>query len=270
MTTGLTQSAPRVDAPPGRPIVEVRDLGVWYRMTKRRDASIKQLLLRRQWQPRSKIFWALRSVSFSCHEGQVLGVIGHNGAGKSTLCLVLSQILPPDEGEVSVGGRVSALLRLGAGFNKDRSGRANILTNAAFLGIPRKQLARQMDEIIEFSELGEFIDEPVRTYSTGMRSRLAFSVASTINPEILILDEVLAVGDRAFRIKCQKRLEEMMQRSRLIIVVSHSSSFIRETCTHCVWLDHGELRKSGAAADVIGEFDEAMGGASTRGDGFSP
>ncbi len=243
-----------------QPVIELHDLGVWYRLKTRRNPSLKQILLRRDAGPKSKLLWALREINLTCHEGEVLGVIGLNGAGKSTLCLVLSQILAPDEGELTVRGRVSALLTLGAGFNKDLSGRANIIINASFLGIPRKQIEALMDRIIEFSELGEFIDQPIRTYSSGMRSRLAFSVASTINPDILILDEVLAVGDRAFRMKSQKRLEEMMHQSRLIIIVSHSSSFISETCTHCLWLDHGRMKMYGSAQEVVEHYNATTGG----------
>ena len=241
-------------------MIELRDLGVWYRMTTRRNPSLKQILLRRDFGPKYKKLWALRHLDLTMHEGQVLGVIGPNGAGKSTLCLVLSQILAPDEGRLAVNGKVSALLTLGAGFNKDLSGRANIHINAAFLGIPRKRIEQHLDAIIDFSELEEFIDQPVRTYSSGMRSRLAFSIASTITPEILILDEVLSVGDRAFRIKSRQRLEQMMHESKLIIIVSHSSSFIRQTCTHCLWLEKGAMKMFGEAADIVAQYDAATGG----------
>jgi ABC-type polysaccharide/polyol phosphate transport system ATPase subunit len=243
------------------PVLELHDLGVWYRMTRRRGASLKEVILHGGWARGSKALWALRHVTFACRAGDVLGVVGRNGAGKSTLCLVMSQILVPDEGRIVVRGRISALLSLGAGFVKDLSGRANILTQAAFLGIPRREIARRMDEIIEFSELGDFIDEPMRAYSSGMRARLAFAIASTVTPDILLLDEVLSVGDLAFRLKCQKRLEEMMGRSRLIIVVSHSTSFIRETCSHCLWLEQGTVRAFGAAGEVVERYEAHAGAA---------
>lgn len=235
-------------------------------MQTRRNPSLKQILLRRNAGPKSRLLWALRNINLICHEGEVLGVIGPNGAGKSTLCLVLSQILDPDEGELTVRGKVSALLTLGAGFNKDLSGRMNILINAAFLGISRKVIESNMNRIIEFSELSEFIDQPVRTYSSGMRARLAFSVASTITPEILILDEVLGVGDRAFRRKSQKRLEQMMHESKLIIIVSHSSSFILQTCTHCLWLEKGAIRMHGKASDVVASYEAEIDGANPAAD----
>ncbi len=258
-------------AAPSAPVLELHDLGVWYRMTRRRGASLKEVILHGGWARGSKALWALRHITLTCREGEVLGVVGRNGAGKSTLCLVMSQILVPDEGRIAVRGKISALLTLGAGFVKDLSGRANILTQAAFLGLPRRAIAPRMEEIIDFSELGDFIDEPMRAYSSGMRARLAFAIASTVNPDILLLDEVLSVGDLAFRNKCQKRLEEMMGRSRLIIVVSHSTSFIRQTCSHCLWLEQGRARAWGPASEVVDQYEaDAAGVGSATADANGP
>jgi len=256
-TAEATAPAP---APPARRLIEVRDLGVWFRLHKKKRTSVKAALLSGGLAKKHEMLWALRHVSFDCHEGEVVGVVGPNGAGKSTLCLTLARILTPDEGEVKIHGRISSLLTLGAGFNRELSGRANIQLYAAFLGISRKRLEQKMEDIIAFSELGDFIDEPVRSYSTGMRARLGFSVVTTLDPEILVLDEVLSVGDRAFRAKSEKRMREMMDQSKLIVIVSHSSSLLREICTHCLWLERGRVRRWGEAHVVLDAYDEEMGG----------
>jgi ABC-type polysaccharide/polyol phosphate transport system ATPase subunit len=241
-------------------VVEVEDLGVFYRLQQRRRVGIKQLLSGRGMGRTAPVIWALRGVSFACHEGETLGVVGPNGAGKSTLCLALSRILEPDEGRVEVRGQVSTLLTLGAGFHRDLTGRENVMLNAAFLGIPRSTIESRMEAILDFAELGEFIDQPIRFYSSGMRARLAFSVAQSLDPEILLLDEVLSVGDRAFRQKSQRRIEELMAQSRLIVVVSHSTAFLREVCTHALWLHKGRLRAFGKAAEVLDAFEAEIGG----------
>ena len=181
------------------PVVEMRDLGVYFHLHRRQKLNLRQAILRGQWLARAEVLWALRHVTLELREGMVLGIVGPNGAGKSTLCLILSQILQPDEGALVIRGRVSQLVSLSSGLNPDLSGRANVRLYAAYLGIPRPEIEAKIGEIIEFSELGRFIDEPMRHYSSGMKSRLAFSVASTLNPEILILDEVFSVGDAAFR-----------------------------------------------------------------------
>lgn len=249
-----------MSGPGTRPVVEVERLGIFYRLQQRRRVGIKQLLSRRGIRRDAPVIWALRDVSFTCHEGESVGIVGPNGAGKSTLCLALSRILEPDEGRVAVRGRVSTLLTLGAGFHRDLTGRENVMLNAAFLGIPRRVIEAHMEEILDFAELGEFIDQPIRFYSSGMRSRLAFSVAQSLDPEILILDEVLSVGDRAFRQKSQRRIEELMKQSRLIVVVSHSTAFLREVCTHAIWLQKGRLRAAGKADDVLDAFESEIGG----------
>ncbi len=242
------------------PVIDAEDLGIFYRLQQRRRVGIKRLLTGGGWNRDAPLLWALRGVTFQCHEGEILGIIGSNGAGKSTLCLALSQILLPDEGRVTVRGEVSTLLSLGAGFNRDLSGRENIYLNAAFLGIPRDEIEQKMEEIIDFSELGEFIDQPIRFYSSGMKSRLGFSVAAALDPEILILDEVLSVGDRGFQQKSRRRLESMMQRSRVIVIVSHSVPFLQELCTHAVWLEKGQMRGFGEAKAVLDEYIAATGG----------
>jgi ABC-type polysaccharide/polyol phosphate transport system ATPase subunit len=243
--------------PAPRIAIEARDLGICYRLRGRQRRSVREMLLQGRSRRPAPLLWALRNVSFTAQEGQTLGIVGPNGAGKSTLCLVLARILAPDEGTATVRGKVSPLLTLGAGFNRDLSGRGNIELCAAFLGIPRATVLRKIDEIIEFSELGDFIDEPIRTYSGGMRARLGFSVATALDPEILILDEVLAVGDRSFRAKSQRRLEEMLAQSKLIVIVSHAVDFLREVCTHCLWLERGRLVQLGEAGAVLDAYQRA-------------
>ena len=181
-----------------RPLIELNDVGVCFRPRGPRR-SLKELAARRPTTQRAPVRWALDGVDLTCYEGEAIGIIGPNGAGKSTLCLVLAGILTPDRGSATINGRVSSLLTLGAGFNQELSGRDNIRLYAAFLGIPRRKIDELMDEIIAFSELGAMIDEPFRHYSSGMRARLGFSIATSLDPEILILDEVLSVGDRKFR-----------------------------------------------------------------------
>lgn len=236
-----------------QPLVELRGLGVCYRRHARQRSSVRELLSGR-WR-RAELHWALRGIDLTCREGEVLGVVGPNGAGKSTLCMALAHILTPDEGEAVVRGKVSTLLTLGAGFNRNLSGRENILLYGAFLGIARSKIQGLVDSIIDFAELRDSIDEPVRSYSSGMRARLAFSVATAMEPEILVLDEVLSVGDRSFRAKSQRRIEELMAASKLIVLVSHSQSFLRSLCTHALWIDSGQVRQYGAAADVLAAYE---------------
>jgi len=241
-------------------LITFRDVGVWYwRRSQRRGLKFRHLFGRARANRESEKIWALRSVDLSCSHGQVLGIVGHNGAGKSTLCLVMSGILSPDEGAARIGGKVSTLLSLGASFRRELSGRANVELSAAFLGVGRREMPERMDQIITFAELEEFIDEPVYTYSDGMHARLAFAVAASIEPEILILDEILSVGDRAFRAKSERRIRDLIGVSKLIVIVSHSSELLRELCTHCLWLDHGRVQMSGEAGPVLDAYDDAMG-----------
>ena len=255
------KARPRAGA--GAPLIEVRDLGIFFRLWKSRELNVKDLLLGRALSGGAPVLWALRNVSATFCEGETIGVVGPNGAGKSTLCLALSQILTPDEGSVTVRGDVSTLVGVGAGFNNDLTGRDNIFLNAAFLGIPRRRLEERLDEIIAFSELGDFIDQPIRFYSAGMRSRLGFSVAATLEPDILVLDEVLTFGDRPFRAKSKRRIKEMMRESRLIVIVSHATAFLRGVCTRCLWLEKGRVRALGEAEEVLAAYEAAQGGADT-------
>jgi ABC-type polysaccharide/polyol phosphate transport system ATPase subunit len=202
-------------------------------------------------------FWALRGVDFSIAPGEILGVIGKNGAGKSTLLEVIAEVISPDEGSIQVSGRRPTLLTIGAGFERELTGRENIRLNAAYLGFSRKGIDQLMEPIEEFSELGQFLDQPLKTYSTGMRARLGFAIAVHTDPDILLLDEVLSVGDADFQAKSRHRLLEMMDRARAIVVVSHAPGMIEETCSKVLWLEKGQVRDFGAAEEVIAAYHKA-------------
>ena len=199
-------------------------------------------------------FYALRNVSFEIQSGESVAVIGGNGAGKSTLLSLVTRLARPDEGTLTVNGRVAALLELGSGFHPDLTGAENVRLNAALLGFSRKQTARLFDSIVEFSGVSEFIDEPLRTYSSGMAVRLAFSVAVNLDPDILIIDEVLAVGDQAFQAKCTERIHELRSSGKTLLFVSHSPAAVLELCDRALWLDHGELVMSGPADEILAAY----------------
>jgi ABC-type polysaccharide/polyol phosphate transport system ATPase subunit len=200
-------------------------------------------------------FHALKNISFTVAEGEGLAVVGANGAGKSTLLGLVAGLAKPDEGIVRVTGRVAALLELGSGFHPDLTGAENVSVNAALLGLGRRQTAEIFDSIVDFSGIGEFIDEPLRTYSSGMVMRLAFSVAINMDPEILLVDEVLAVGDAAFQEKCFDRLRRFRHAGKTLVCVSHSSTMVREMCDRAIWLDHGELMMAGRIGDVLEAYE---------------
>ena len=202
-------------------------------------------------------FWALQGVSFALGRKEVLAVVGGNGSGKSTLLLTIAKILRPDAGALTTYGHSATLLTLGAGFQQELTGRENIWLNAACLGFGPAKIEAALPGIIEFSELGEFIEAPVSTYSTGMRSRLGFSVAAHLEPEILLLDEVLGVGDPNFRQKSRDKMQELMGKAEAIVVVSHSVQFVQEVATKVLWLDRGHLRAFGEPEAIMGEYAEA-------------
>jgi len=200
-------------------------------------------------------FWALRGVDISINRGDVVGIIGANGAGKSTLLKILTGITPPTEGEITLRGRVASLLEVGTGFHPELSGRDNIFLNGAILGMARREIARKFDEIVEFAGVSRFLDTPVKYYSSGMYVRLAFSVAAHLEPDILLVDEVLAVGDVEFQKKCLGKMEEVTRTGgRTILFVSHNMGAIQELCTRCVMLESGKVTKLGTPAEVIGYY----------------
>jgi ABC-type polysaccharide/polyol phosphate transport system ATPase subunit len=200
-------------------------------------------------------FYALRDVSFAVSEGDSLAIVGANGAGKSTLLNLATRLCPPDEGEVAVNGRLSAVLELGAGFHHDLTGAENLRLNASLFGLTRRGTADLFDRIVDFSGVGEFIEQPLRTYSAGMVMRLAFSVAINIDPDILVVDEALAVGDQAFHAKCFDRMLDFRKAGKTMLVVSHSPATLRHMCDRAIWLDHGKVVGHGALDEVLEAYE---------------
>ncbi len=224
-------------------MIDVQDVTMRFHMNADRILSIKEFITRAlRGKIQYKDFTALDHVSFQVGKGETLGLIGRNGAGKSTLLKVVSGILKPSEGSVKCGGNVVPMLELGSGFDMDLTGRENIFLNGAILGYDEDFLWDKYDDIVAFSELGDFINEPVRNYSSGMMARLAFSIASLVEPEILIVDEILSVGDESFQKKSRARMMELMGRGTTVLFVSHSLPQIREMCDRVLWLENGRVR----------------------------
>ena len=254
----MTAEAPSVaDAP----AIDVRNLGVRYnlRLTKRTTlkGSISEMLFRHD-EGRPTHFWALKDLTFKLDHGESLGVIGPNGAGKSTLLLALAGILEPSAGELNINGKVSTLLTLGAGFEQELSGRDNIDLAAAFLGIEARKMADLTPSIIEFADIGPFMDAPVKTYSTGMKARLGFSIATAIVPDILLLDEVLGTGDQTFRARSQVRVRELVDRAKAIVLVTHDLSYVTEFCNRAILLEQGTLIAEGEPAAIVDLYRERV------------
>ena len=224
-----------------------------FRLYRERNRYIKSAVLRGR-RARYEEFWALDDVSFEVDHGATVGLIGSNGSGKSTMLKCLTGIYRPDKGKIALDGSVAALLELGAGFHPELSGRENIFLNAAILGMSKKEAERQFDSIVDFAGLDRFIDTPVKNYSSGMTVRLGFSIASHVDPDILLIDEVLSVGDQAFQRKSNDRIEQFRRDGKTIVVVSHSLSSIQQLCKEVIWLEKGTIRQRGAAADVIANY----------------
>ena len=236
-------------------MIEVRDVSMRFRMANDRISSIKEYAIARL---RGKLkyneFEALKHVSFDVKRGEVMGLIGRNGAGKSTLLKVISGILKPTEGSVIVRGNVAPMLELGSGFDFDMTGRENIFLNGAILGYSEEFLKSKYEEIVAFSEIGPFINVPLRNYSSGMVTRLAFSIATVVVPEILIVDEVLSVGDAAFQEKSLSRMMELMSGGTTVLFVSHNLEQIRKMCSRALWLEHGHILMFGDAQTVLDAY----------------
>ena len=229
--------------------------GLWknFRLYQERNQFLKAAILRGR-RARYEEFWALKDVSFEVPTGTTFGVIGHNGSGKSTLLKTLTGILVPDQGSVKTMGRVSALLELGAGFHPELSGRENVFLNGAILGLKRKEIEKRFDDIIEFAGLEQFIDSPVKNYSSGMFVRLGFAVAANVEPDVLLIDEVLSVGDENFARKSAERIDQFRRDGRTIVFVSHGLDSVEQLCETVAWLDHGEIQMIGPAAEVISAY----------------
>ncbi|GIV30323.1 MAG: hypothetical protein KatS3mg028_1389 [Bacteroidia bacterium] len=239
------------------PVIKLEHVSVRYRTPTERYSTFKEFAIRWiQGKVRNNSFWALQNVSFEIYKGEVFGIIGQNGAGKSTLLKLVSRVMRPTEGRIVVIGRVVPLLELGAGFHPELTGRENIFLNGSILGFTRKEMEAKFQRIVEFSELHEFIEAPLRTYSSGMWARLGFAVAIDAEPDILILDEILSVGDEAFQRKCLARIEEFRQQGATIVLVSHNTQQIEQMCQRAAWLAHGQLQAIGPATEVVRAYRE--------------
>jgi ABC-2 type transport system ATP-binding protein/lipopolysaccharide transport system ATP-binding protein len=237
-------------------MIVVDDVTMRFHMNTDKILSLKEFVTRKiRGNIRYEDFTALDHVSFRVERGETLGLIGRNGAGKSTMLKLISGILKPTEGRVTTRGSVVPMLELGSGFDNDLTGRENIFLNGAILGYSEEFLKEKYDDIVAFSELGQFIDVPIRNYSSGMLARLAFSVASMVQPEILIVDEILSVGDAAFQEKSRARMTELMGGGTTVLFVSHSLDQIREMCGRVVWLEQGRIKMIGPADEVCGAYD---------------
>jgi lipopolysaccharide transport system ATP-binding protein len=234
-------------------VIQVDRLGKCYEIYERPIDRLKQTLYRGKRQFYRE-FWALRDISFSVRRGETLGIIGRNGSGKSTLLQIIAGTLKPTTGEVRVSGRVNALLELGSGFNHEFTGRENVYLNGAILGLTTRQIHERFDEIAAFADIGEFLDRPVKTYSTGMVVRLAFAVQASLEPDILIIDEALAVGDAAFQMKCFNRMKQLADRGVSMILVTHDNNTVRSFCHRAIWLEKGECRIDGPTGDVTSAY----------------
>jgi len=233
--------------------IEVEGLGVRYSLRLTRKTTLRQtfLNLTRRGESQDRDFWALRDVGFRLVNGESLAVIGPNGAGKSTLLQVLAGILVPSEGSIEVRGRISSLLTLGAGFDQELAGRDNIRLAGAFLGMETAEIEERLPGIVEFADLGEFIDAPLKVYSSGMRARLGFSIATSVDPDVLLLDEVLATGDQVFRAKSKARVIELVRAAKAIVLVTHDMAWVTEYCNRAILLEHGRVASEGEPADVV-------------------
>lgn len=240
------------------PAVTVQNISKLYLLYNRPQDRLKQSIFGRLGKNYASAFWALRDVSFQVNRGEALGIIGRNGSGKSTLLQILAGTLQPTEGQFSVNGRVTALLELGAGFNPEFTGRENIFLNGATLGISEREMRKRLDEIIDFAQIGGFIDQPVKIYSSGMYVRLAFAIATTIDPDVLIVDEALAVGDIGFVMKCMTRMRQMREKGTTILLVTHDVQTVRSFCDSAVWLNQGRIEMIGSPLDVTARYVQAL------------
>lgn len=249
-------------------VIQVKNLGKKYHIYNQPMDQLKHLLLWRFGKRYGQEFWALKEVSFEVKKGEIFGIIGRNGAGKSTILQMLTGILFPTEGEMTIRGRVAALLELGSGFNPETTGRENIYISGAILGLNRKQIMERFDEIISFADIGDFIDQPIKCYSSGMLARLAFAVHSCITPDIFIIDEALSVGDIFFQQKCSERIRSLAERGTTLILVSHDMNVIRTLCRRALLLDRGRLLYIGNSNETVLQYYQLKERPSKKNDVF--
>jgi len=237
-------------------IIKLKDISVQYRLVKERPKTFQEYVINYLKGKRiyTETLWALRDISLNIYKGESIGIIGPNGAGKSTLLKVISSVIKPVNGEVVVNGKIAPLIEVSAGFDHELTGRENIYLNASILGFSKKEIDERYDSIIDFSEMREFINTPLKNYSSGMIARLGFSIATEVNPDILIVDEVLAVGDVHFRKKSKERILEFRKRGITILFVSHSMQEIKNLCDRVIWLDHGRIKMIGKPEEVIRKY----------------
>lgn len=255
----MTRDMTKLNIPNG--VLNLEGVSVRYRVPQERIGTFKEYMIRRlQRKVKLNTFWALKDVSFNVKKGEVFGLIGKNGAGKSTLLKLVARVLRPTEGRVIVRGRVAPLLEVGAGFHPELTGRENVYLNGALLGFNQEEMDEKFDSIVDFAELWDFIDAPLRTYSTGMWARLGFSVATASDPDVLIVDEVLSVGDEAFQRKSSARIQSFREQGATILVVSHDMDLIEGMCDRTAWLDHGHLQIVGDTGEAIHAYRQSQPG----------
>lgn len=239
-------------------MIKIENVSMKFNLEIEKDFSMKQafvnLFTKKKKKKKNEDFWALKDVSFNIGKGEVVGLIGSNGAGKSTLLKVVSGVMKPTKGKVKVKGVISPMIELGAGFDGNLTARENIYLNGAILGYSKEFLDDKFDEIVEFSELKDFLDVPVKNFSSGMTAKLAFSIATIVNPEILIVDEILSVGDIKFQEKSKRKMMEMIKGGTTVLYVSHSLESIKDLCNKVVWLDHGQVVKMGDTKEICDEY----------------
>lgn len=238
--------------------IKLRGVGVSYNMRLKRKRSIRRSVTHRSRIDAKGHFWALRGIDLEVSDGEVVAVVGGNGAGKSTLLLTLAGIITPDEGSIQVYGNISTLLHVGAGFDDELNAEENILLVGAFLGVPGSIMRKKIPEILEFADIGEFARSEVRTYSSGMRARLGFAVATSVNPDVLLVDEVLSTGDASFRDKARNRILALMKKARAVVYVTHDLASAKEICTRAIELEGGKIIADGPARSVINAYEKKM------------
>ncbi len=240
-------------------VIEIQDVSVRFNLEQEKTDTIKEYVLKMiQRKLKFNEFYALKNVSFSVKKGEAVALIGVNGSGKSTMLKVIAGVLQPTAGKARVHGSIAPLIELGAGFDMDLTARENIYLNGAVLGYSRSFIDKNFDEIVSFAELQDFIDVPVKNYSSGMVARLGFAIATQVRADILIVDEILAVGDFMFQQKCYRRMEEMLSGGTTLLFVSHDAEQVKKLCSRAIWLDHGHVMADGRAADVCEEYRRAI------------